>query len=167
VSTPDVWLRGPIEGVDAELQPAAHALVQALEDVERATAGLSEDNLWRRPGSAASAGFHLKHLSGATDRLLSYARGEGLTEDQRAWLATEATDGEPVGGVAPLVARFRSIVEAGLVQLRATPPAALAEPRAIGRAKLPTTVLGCLVHAAEHASRHAGQLITTLKAVGS
>lgn len=165
MSQPDVWLRGPVEGIDPLLQPAAHALLQAEEDVERITAGLADAALWRRPGAAASVGFHLKHLTGATDRLLTYARGEPLTEAQRAWLATESRDGEPDMGVAGLVERFRLVVRAGLAQLRATPAASLATPRTIGRAQLPTTVIGCLFHAAEHASRHVGQLITTVKAL--
>ena len=29
---PEVWLRGPVEGYPAELQPAVHALLQAVED---------------------------------------------------------------------------------------------------------------------------------------
>ena len=72
---PEPWLRGPVEGVPALLQPAAHAFVMAVEDVERATAGLHAHELWLEPGGAASIGFHIAHLSGATDRLLTYARG--------------------------------------------------------------------------------------------
>jgi hypothetical protein len=169
MTKPDVWLRGPVDGVVPLLQPAAHALLQAMEDVERAAETLPDRDLWRRPGGAggaASAGFHLKHLIGATERLLTYARGEPLTEAQRQWLATEGTAGEPADGeVARLVTRFRGVVEAGLAQLRATGAAELTAPRAIGRGQLPTTVIGCLFHAGEHAARHAGQLITTVKAL--
>jgi uncharacterized damage-inducible protein DinB len=39
----------------------------------------------------------------------------------------------------------------------------LLTPRAVGRAQLPSTVLGLLFHAAEHTQRHAGQVITTSK----
>ena len=164
MTQPDVWLRGPVDGIDPLLQPVAHALLQAQEDVERITAGLTADALWRRPGEAASAGFHLRHLIGATDRLLTYARGELLTESQRAWLATESKDGAPDVRVEELVERLRLVVREGLAQLRATPVGSLATPRTIGRAQLPTTVIGCLFHAAEHGSRHVGQLITTVKA---
>ena len=49
------------------------------------------------------------------------------------------------------------------VQLGRTPPATYGEIRPVGRAELPATVLGLIVHAAEHTSRHTGQFITTLK----
>jgi uncharacterized damage-inducible protein DinB len=163
LSRPDRWLRGPVEGIPPLLQPAAHALVQALEDVERATAGLDPGRLWSRPGKAASIGFHLKHLIGATDRLLTYGRGEPLSEEQKAWLKSEGdVSGE---STAELVAGFRAVIEAGLAQLRATSEGSLTTPRAIGRARLPTTVQGCLFHAAEHAARHAGQMVTTARAM--
>lgn len=166
MTTPDVWLRGPIAEVPALLQPAAHALIQALEDVERVTAALTGDELWQRPGAAASAGFHLKHLAGATDRLMTYATGAPLSDQQRTWLALETRDGEPGDAtVATLVGRFRGVVTAAIQQLAGTDPATLTAARSIGRAALPTTVGGCLFHAGEHASRHAGQLITTVRAL--
>jgi hypothetical protein len=45
--------------------------------------------------------------------------------------------------------------------VRNTPESALTEPRGVGRAQLPSTVIGLLVHAAEHTLRHVGQMITT------
>ncbi len=42
----------------------------------------------------------------------------------------------------------------------------IAAPRAVGRAGLPWTGLGLLFHAAEHASRHTGQVISTAKLIG-
>jgi uncharacterized damage-inducible protein DinB len=41
----------------------------------------------------------------------------------------------------------------------------LLTPRAVGRAHLPSNVLGLLFHAAEHAQRHTGQVITTSKII--
>ena len=64
-----------------------------------------------------------------------------------------------------LVAEFDAAVDRALGQLRATDPATLLEPREVGRARLPSTVLGLLFHAAEHTQRHAGQLATTAKVV--
>jgi hypothetical protein len=93
---PEAWLRGPLAGYAPHLMPAAHALVQAREDIERVTATMPPDELWQRPGGAA---------------------------------------------------------------------AALLEERAVGRARLPATVLGLLFHGAEHTTRHVGQLVTTLKMV--
>jgi hypothetical protein len=154
-----------VEGVPALLQPAAHALLQAMEDVETAAADLKPAELWARPGTAASIGFHLKHIAGATDRLMTYARGEPLNELQRTWLTAEGNEGPSILTPQDLVAQVRGTIEAGIAQLRATPADALTEARTIGRSQLPTTVLGCLFHAAEHAARHAGQIITTKKAL--
>ena len=78
---PEAWLGGPIEGVTPHLMPVAHALVQVGRDVEKVK-DLSPDALWVRPGGAASVGFHLKHVAGVLDRLLTYARGADLSEEQ-------------------------------------------------------------------------------------
>lgn len=145
--------------------PAVHALLQTVEDVERAVAGLTPDQAWQRPGGASSIGFHLMHLSGATDRLLTYARGERLNDAQKAALAAE--NDPPRRDVAALLAEFRATVDAALAQIRATSAAAALEPRTVGRAALPTTVLGLIFHAGEHSQRHAGQVITTAKIVRS
>jgi hypothetical protein len=162
-SAPEYWLRGPIAGVPPELMPAAHALLQTLEDVEQATAGLTIDQVWATPGGAGSIGFHLIHLSGSTDRLLTYARGLALNEAQKAAIGREKQP--PRTEAAPLVEEFRQAVDAALAQIRSTPPASLADARAVGRAALPTTVLGLIFHAAEHSQRHAGQVVTTAKVV--
>lgn len=164
-SRPEPWLRGPVPGIPAWLQPAAHALVMSAEDCAGAVADLTPDQLWAAPGGAASIGFHLRHLAGSTDRLLTYARGERLDEAQRAALAAE-TDPSASRPTAPeLVAAWQAAVDTALTQLAATPDAALLTPRSVGRAQLPSTVLGLLFHAAEHASRHTGQVITLAKVV--
>lgn len=164
MSRPEAWLRGPLDGVPAQLQPVAHALVQALEDVERAAAPLSPEELRARPGGAASVGFHLRHLAGSTDRLLAYARGEQLSPAQLALLAAE---GEEAPGVAAaeLLAAVRVAIESALEQLRATPDASLDEPREVGRGRLPSSVRGLLYHVGEHTARHAGQVVTTARVV--
>jgi uncharacterized damage-inducible protein DinB len=162
---PEVWLRGPVEGYAPELQPVAHALLQVVEDVDAAVTDLTTEQLWARPGGAASVGFHLKHLGGALDRLLTYARDETLTAAQKAWLAAEGDPGTPPADAATLVADLRVAIDRALAQVHATPAAALAAPRGVGRARLPTTVLGLVFHAAEHSTRHAGQIITTAKIV--
>ena len=162
---PEPWLRGPIEGVDAYLQPAAHALVQAREDLDRATVGISPGNLWLRPNGAASLGFHLRHVAGSLDRLLTYARGAQLDDRQHFVLKREAEPGTPPDEAATLVDEARRAIDAALAQLRATSREELLEPRVVGRAQLPSNVLGLLIHAAEHASRHVGQAITTAKII--
>ncbi len=65
--------------------------------------------------------------------------------------------------VAELVDVFQNQVEQALAQLRITDEATLTEPRGVGRAMLPSTVLGLLVHAAEHTMRHVGQLSVTAR----
>ena len=165
-STPHVepWLRGPVDGVDPYLQPAAHALLHAAEDVSRALAPLSPQELAATPGGAASVSFHARHLAGSLDRLFTYARGEALSAAQRDALAAEKQQ-PPDESAERLAALVREGVERALAQLRATPRASLLEARKVGRAGLPSTVLGLLFHAAEHTQRHAGQLVTTAKIV--
>jgi uncharacterized damage-inducible protein DinB len=164
-TTPEPWLRGPVPGVPPLLQPAAHAFLMAREDVEQAMDGLTADQLWARPGGVASLGFHLAHLSGSTDRLLTYARGETLSDQQKAALARESTIAEERPALGQLIDDWRDAIASALAQLASTPDAALTEPRGVGRAQFPSTVLGLLFHAAEHAARHTGQIVTTAKLV--
>jgi uncharacterized damage-inducible protein DinB len=135
----------------------------ALEDVERAALGLTPDELWLEPGGAASVGFHIAHLSGATDRLLTYAKGERLTDVQKKKLLTERPDPAARPTLAALLAEWRAAVADTLRHLGELPEDTLLTPRFVGRAQLPSTVLGLVFHAAEHASRHAGQVVTTCK----
>jgi hypothetical protein len=160
-SQPEVWLRGPVAGIPAALLPAAHAFLQTVEDVERAAGDLTIDQLWRKPGGAASVGFHVMHLSGSTDRLMTYARGERLSADQRAALAAEQAP-EPLPA-SELIARLRTTIDGVLAELRRIPEGSLYDTRTVGRAALPTTVFGLIFHAAEHSQRHAGQVVSTAK----
>ena len=160
---PEVWMRGPVPGIPPLLQPAAHALLQSLEEVRRVVTPLSPDHLWARPGGAASVGFHVRHAAGSLDRLFTYARGEALSAEQRAFLDMEGVPGSPPAEAAGLVAAFELQVDRALAQLRETPDSTLLEPRGVGRLQLPSTVLGLLFHAAEHTQRHVGQIVTTAR----
>ncbi len=162
---PEPWLRGPIAGIPALLQPPAHALVMAEEDAAAAVHGLTAEQIWHRPGGAASIGFHLAHLAGSTDRLLTYARGESLSERQLNVLSGEAHLADSRPAVELLLARWREVVQNALQQIAATPETTLTEPREVGRAKLPSTVIGLIFHAAEHAQRHVGQMVATAKII--
>lgn len=162
VPTPEAWLRGPVAGVDPWLQPVAHALIQVREDVMRAVSGLDAQALLARPAGAASLAFHLRHIPGSIDRLMTYAAGAALDEAQKAALAAEKQD---AGDPAALLLSFGQAIDAALERLRGFEAASLLEPRAVGRAGLPSSVLGLLFHAAEHAQRHTGQVIATAKAV--
>lgn len=162
---PEPWLRGPIAGIPPLLQPAAHAFVMAREDVETAVEGLTPDQLWARPGGAASVGFHVGHLAGSTDRLLTYARGEALSDRQLSVLKAERELDQTRPSLESLLGTWRLAAEDALRQIANTAESSLLEPRVVGRGKLPSTVLGLIVHAGEHAQRHAGQIITTAKIV--
>ena len=157
----EAWLRGPVPGVSAVLQPAAHALIQAKEDVMALAPLVPTDVLWAEHG-AATAGFHLLHTVGALDRLFGYARGEGLSDAQKAVLRAEAVTHPELDGTT-LATQVSDAVDKALHQLRATDPDCVFDERKVGRAGLPSTVLGLLFHGAEHTTRHVGQFITTVK----
>ena len=159
------WQRGPLPGVPAALQPAAHAIVGAREELEAVAAGLTPAQLWARPAGVAAVGFHVAHVAGVLDRLLTYARGEPLSREQRVALGHESEPGDPPRDSAALLAALGTAVDRALAQLRATDPATLADPRELGRLKLPTTVGGLIFHAAEHAQRHVGQALVTSRFV--
>jgi uncharacterized damage-inducible protein DinB len=137
----------------------------AVEDTIAAVDGLTADQVWARPGGVASIGFHVAHLSGSTDRLLTYARNEPLSDAQKAALAAERDLDATRPPLDALLASWRATVERSIAQLAATDEGSLAEPRFVGRAKLPSTRLGLIFHAAEHASRHTGQIVTTAKII--
>jgi hypothetical protein len=160
---PEVWMRGPVPEIPPLLQPVAHALLQAAEEVGAIVAPLSSAHLWARPGGAPAVGFHVRHAAGSLDRLFTYARGESLSEAQRAFLASEASPGSPPAQADDLAAAFELQVERALAQLRATPEPSLLEARGVGRLQLPSTVFGLLFHAAEHTQRHVGQIVTTVR----
>jgi hypothetical protein len=162
---PEVWLRGPVPEIPPLLQPVAHALLQAVEEVRRVVGPLPAGSLWERPGGAASVGFHVRHAAGSLDRLFTYARGEALSAEQRAFLAVEAEPGSPPEPAAALVSAFERQVGQALAQLRDTRESTLLEARGVGRLQLPSTVVGLLVHAAEHTQRHVGQIVTTARIV--
>lgn len=156
------WLEGKLENVDALLQPAAHALVQARRDIERACENLTCSQVWRQPNGAPSTGFHLRHVAGSIDRLLTYARGANLNDDQLAFLKREAV-ADKAENAAALVAAATAAIETALQTVRAAAPETLFEPRFVGRERLETNVFGLLFHIAEHTQRHAGQIVTTAK----
>jgi uncharacterized damage-inducible protein DinB len=159
---PEVWLRGPLPSIPQLLQPVAHALLQAREEIEKLLSDFPEEMLWARPAGLASAGFHLRHLSGVLDRLFTYARGESLSEDQLVALGQEG-DCNQASSVKDLQKRFNRQVDLSLEELSKIREHTLTEKRGVGRAQMPSTVIGLLVHAAEHTMRHVGQLLVTIR----
>jgi uncharacterized damage-inducible protein DinB len=160
-SLPEHWLRGSVADIPSLLQPVAHALLQATEEIKELMQDFPGHLLWERPAAVASAGFHLQHITGVLDRLCTYAAGRQLSEEQLAYLKEEGTPTRQ--SVADLVDKLETQVRLTLEQLKATDETTLTERRAVGRKGLPSTVLGLLFHAAEHTMRHTGQLLVTTK----
>jgi len=161
----EVWQRGPLPDITPLLQPVAHALLQAREEVNLYMHQFPSSLLWERPAGMASAGFHLQHLSGVLDRVFTYARAEGLNAFQFTHLEQEGHDTIPARTTEKLVLRFNHQVDIALEQIKNTDPVTLPDYRGIGRAGLPSTVIGLLVHGAEHTMRHVGQLMVTVAVV--
>jgi hypothetical protein len=163
---PEVWMRGPVEGIPALLQPVAHALLQAAEEIEWVMSDFPDHLLWVKPAGMASVGFHLQHIPGVLDRLFTYAAEQQLTSDQLKYLSEEGLEQnhlrrtqlvqQAVDGIRAAVARLSNVDEATLTAFRG-----------VGRKKLPSTVIGLLFHAAEHTMRHVGQLIVTAGVVSA
>ncbi len=160
MSEPEVWLRGRITGVPPYLQPVAHSLLQCREEIERVLAGMTADRIWQVHANAASIGFHVLHAIGSLDRLFTYARGEALSDAQRQVLVQETQPDQHLTA-SDLLAAFDAAVAGALDQLRGTDETTLTTVRHVGRARLPSTVIGLLFHAAEHTHRHVGQALTT------
>jgi hypothetical protein len=156
------WLRGTLPEIDALRRQVLHALELAAEDVERWCAGLSDAEMNARPFGLAPVTFHLRHIGRSLDRLLTYAEARALNRAQMDALASEMES----GAFAEVVL---SEVRAGLGEARRRvlmiSQRSYEEPRVVGRAMLPSTVGGLLVHCAEHTQRHVGQAVTTAKVV--
>lgn len=161
---PEFWLRGKVSGIPDLLQPVAHALLQARQDVDKYMQDFPQEFLWEKPVGRASVGFHLQHLTGVLDRMLTYAAGKELSEEQFSALKNEGNPESKVD-VSNLLAAFDRKVEEALKVLSQTKESSLTEARWVGRKKLPSTALGLLFHAAEHLQRHVGQLLVTVSVV--
>jgi uncharacterized damage-inducible protein DinB len=160
--TLEVWMRGPIAGLTPLLQPVAHAILQAREEVNLMMIDFPNELIWEKPAGVASVAFHLQHLSGVLDRLFTYANNQILNEDQLELLALES-DNTQYLTVKGLLTRFNNQVNKALTQLKNTDEKMLLEPRGIGRKQIPTNLIGLLFHAAEHTQRHVGQLYVTVR----
>src|SRR5262245_58601321 len=132
--TTEVWQRGPLPNFDPYLMPVAQSFVQVKEDLERLALRVLEDTVWQRPSGAASIGFHIQHIAGSTDRLLTYARGEALTPDQ---LAAARREGGGSDSLRTLIDTAQVALDRALHQLRETPRETLLTERRVGRAGLP------------------------------
>ena len=158
------WQRGPVDGIPAVLQPVAHILLQVRESVGEIVEPLTEQEWNARPAGVASAAFHVRHIAGVIDRLFTYARGNALSAEQFAAIQSEG-DELLTADVATVLGALSTRVDTAVAELRTIDVTTLGDFRGVGRAQLPSTVIGCLVHGAEHAMRHVGQLSVTARIV--
>ena len=156
------WLRGTHREIPAVARGVVHALELAREDAARWTAGLTAEQLHRRPGGLPSVAWQMRHIARSLDRLLSYAEGRQLSPEQMAALLGED---DPAGTLDELHGELAAAFDDGLRRVAALAGVDPETPRGVGRKALPTTVGGLLVHVADHTQRHTGQLVTTAKLV--
>jgi uncharacterized damage-inducible protein DinB len=159
---PEPWLRGTLTEVPPVQRAVLHALELAGEDLERWCGDLSDEELNARPVGIAPVAFHLRHIAGSMDRLLSYAEGKQLTAEQIAFMKSEMDYGAKRDA---LFSELHRGFQSSAARVRGFAPESLAESRSVGRQQMPTTVGGLLVHVADHTQRHVGQAITTAKIV--
>ena len=159
---PEPWLRGTLQEVPAVQRAVIHALELAGEDLQRWCGSLSDEQINARPGGLPAVAFHLRHVARSLDRLLTYAEGRALSEEQQAAMKTELDPGAKRGA---LFSELNSALAKSMIRVRAFDVSVLEQIRAVGRKQLPTTVAGLLVHVADHTQRHVGQAVTTAKVV--
>jgi hypothetical protein len=162
MNTVEPWLRGTLTEVDAVRRAVLHALDLAREDVARWAYGLTGEELEARPFGLPSVGFQMRHITRSLDRLLTYAEGRQLNEEQMGVMKAEMEAGE---SREALLAEFESGMRSAEERVRAFSPESFGDAREVGRKMLPTSVGGLLVHCADHTQRHVGQLVTTAKVV--
>lgn len=159
---PEPWLRGPILAIHPISAPLVYSLRQAREDLRHWTEGLTTDQIWARPAGLAPIGFHIRHIGGSVERLITYLRGEELTAEQMKELKAEM---EPGASLDELLRRVEDQFLFAEATVEALDPRTWTDARAVGRRQLPTTVGGLVTHIAEHTQRHVGEAIVTAKVV--
>ena len=159
---PEPWLRGTLQEIPAVQRAVVHALELAGEDLERWCGGLSDEQINETPFGLPAIAFHLRHIARSLDRLLTYAEGQTLTDEQLATLKAEL---DPVARRDLVFDEVSSALARSKSRVQAFDVAALEQSRVVGKRRLPTTVAGLLVHIADHTQRHVGQAITTAKIV--
>jgi len=154
------WLRGPIPDVDPLIAPVLYSFEQAYQDLEKYTEGLSVEQIWATPHGFGAVGFHMRHIAGSVERLMTYVQGRSLSNAQ---LGDIERQHEPGATRGQLLAGLRASFQNASTVVKGLNPARLTENREVGRQRLPTTVIGLLTHIAEHTQRHVGQAISAAK----
>jgi uncharacterized damage-inducible protein DinB len=161
---PEPWLRGTLAEVAPVIRAVLHAVELAKEDLWKWCHPLTLSQLNQSLEGIVPVAFHLRHIARSLDRLLTYAEGSPLDEEQMSALETEFA---PARSHEELFTELTTALERSKERVRALQSVDFAEARTVGRKRLPTTVGGLLVHVAEHTQRHVGQAITTAKIVAS
>ncbi len=156
------WLRGALAGEPGPVLPLIFSSAQVREDLQHHAADLTPEQLWKKIGNNAPVGFHIRHIGGSVDRLLAYLEGGPLSVQQLASVKEEASGDQSFSQLYEELDRKLRDAER---RLKALDVHDLYAPRYVGRKRLESTVLGLLVHIAEHTQRHLGQAITTAKLV--
>jgi len=154
------WLRGTHADVPAVGRAVLHALDLALDDLTKWTAGLKDAQLHAQPLGLTSLAFHLRHIARSTDRLLSYAEGKPLSQEQLTALKSEKLGDETLAMLLADV-EFAFVNAAERIKVLATADFDIV--RHVGRKQFPTSIGGALIHVADHTQRHVGQVVTTAK----
>jgi uncharacterized damage-inducible protein DinB len=159
------WLRGTYADVPAAGRAVLHALDLALEDLSKWTEGLTDAEVHVQPFGLPTIAFHLRHIARSTDRLLSYAEGKQISHEQLTALKDEQTVPEQGGEetLAVLLAEVEASFSNAADRVRVLATADMDTFRGVGRKQLPTSIGGALIHVADHAQRHVGQVVTTAK----
>jgi uncharacterized damage-inducible protein DinB len=139
-----------------------HALELAEEDLKRWCGSLTDEQINARLCGLPPVAFHLRHIARSLDRLLTYAEGRSLTDEQLAALKTES---DARASCDDLFSELELAVSSSGARIRAIDVNVLGQARSVGKKRLPTTVAGLLVHIADHTQRHVGQAITTAKII--
>ena len=159
---PEPWLRGTYSELPSVLRAILHAFDLAREDAVHWADDLSETELHSSPSGLAPICFHMRHIVRSLDRLLTYAEGKQLSNEQVIAYKTEL---DPGVSREEVLAEFHQGLDGAAERVRAFAGADLEQPRSVGKKQLPTSLGGLLVHLADHTQRHTGQIVTTAKLI--
>jgi hypothetical protein len=155
-------MRGYLNDLDPIQAAVLYSFRHAQEDISDWIGRIPEEFLWVQFGNLASAGFHVRHIAGSVDRLVTYASGHQLSEAQMEDLKNEKNPGGSLTGLLQLLDSNFLRAE-GII--RCLDPAAYRDIREIGRKRIQVPLGTLLVHIAEHTQRHVGELIMTVKVI--
>jgi hypothetical protein len=154
-------MRGDLMELDPLQASVLYSFRHAREDVAKWLERIPEDRLWTGFGAIASAGFQVRHIAGSVDRLITYASGRQLSEEQMDELRKE--ERTPGGSREDLLRLLDERLTNAESVVRSLDPGTYREVRELGRKRIPVPLGTLLVHIAEHTQRHVGELIITVK----